>query len=90
VSWPPNFAERLGRHLRDIDKAGSEAGRAFLFLEFIRYTFKQADIRYLEELYPYLERYIKLKSRTLVVRGRPDAFLGNLIIEFKEKLVSPA
>jgi hypothetical protein len=77
-------------YLRDIAKAGSEAGRAFLFLEFIRDVFKQADIRYLEELYPDLEKYIKFKSRTLVVRGRPDAFLGNLIIEFKEKLVQPA
>jgi type I restriction-modification system DNA methylase subunit len=87
---PPNFAERLRRYLQDIAKAGSEAGRAFLFLEFIRDIFKQADIQYLEKLYPELEKYIKLKSRTLVVRGRPDAFLGNLIIEFKEKLVSPS
>lgn len=87
---PPGFAERLKRYLQDIARAGSEAGRAFLFLEFTRDIFKQADIQYLEKLYPDLEKYIKLKSRTVAVRGRPDAFLGNLIIEFKEKLVSPS
>jgi hypothetical protein len=83
---PPKFSERLSRYLQDIDRAGSEAGRAFLFLEFVRDVFKNVNMEYLENLYPDLEKHIKLKSKTLVVRGRPDAFLGNLIIEFKGKL----
>ncbi len=83
---PPNFALRLKRYFDEIGKAGSEAGKTFLFLEFVRDIFKQIDVDYLEKLYPELEKYIKLHSKTLVVRGRPDALLGNLIIEFKMKL----
>jgi len=83
---PPNFVERLKRYLDDVQKAGSEAGKAFLFLEFVRGVFKQLDMDYLEKLYPELEKHIKFRSKTLMVRGRPDAFLGNIIIEFKMKL----
>jgi len=83
---PPNFAERLKRYLDGVQKAGSEAGKAFHFLEFVRDVFKQLDMGYLEKLYPELEKYIKFRSKTLMVRGRPDAFLGNIIIEFKMKL----
>jgi len=83
---PPNFAERLKQYFSNVERAGSEAGKAFLFLELVRDIFKQIDMDYLEKLYPELEKYIKLHSKTLIVRGRPDAFLGNLIIEFKQKL----
>ncbi|MCP8315409.1 MAG: hypothetical protein H3Z51_00910, partial [archaeon] len=83
---PPNFAQRLKRYFEDVGKQGSEAGKAFLFLEFVRDIFKQIDMDYLERLYPQIEKHIKLQSKTLVVRGRPDAFLGNLIIEFKQLL----
>ncbi len=83
---PPNFAERIAKYLYDISRAGSEAGRAFHFLEFVRGVYKEVDMEYLERLYPDLEKHIKLKQKTLRVRGRVDAFLGNLIIEFEQKL----
>lgn len=83
---PPNFSQRLKQYFEDVNKQGSEAGKAFLFLEFVRDVFKQIDMDYLESLYPQIEKHIKLKTTTLVVRGRPDAFLGNLIIEFKKIL----
>jgi len=83
---PPNFAGRLAKYLYDISRAGSEAGRAFHFLEFVRGIYKEVDMEYLERLHPDLEKHIKLKNKTLMVRGRVDAFLGNLIIEFEQNL----
>jgi hypothetical protein len=83
---PPHFAERLKRYLQDVGRAGSEAGKAFLFLEFVRDVFKQVDMQYLEKLYPDLEKHLSGKAKTLVVKGRVDAFLGNLIVEFKKDL----
>ena len=83
---PPHFAERLKKYLQDVGQAGSEAGKAFLFLEFVRDVFKQVDMQYLEKLYPDLEKHISGKAKTLVVKGRVDAFLGNLIVEFKKSL----
>ena len=83
---PPSFAGRLAKYLYEISRAGSEAGRAFHFLEFVRGVYKEVDMEYLERLHPDLERHIKLKNKTLMVRGRVDAFLGNLIIEFEQNL----
>lgn len=87
---PPGFTESLRGYSLDITKANSEAAKAFLFLEFLRKTFNSVDVGYAEKLYPVLEKSIKQTSRrnakTIVVRGRVDAFLGNLIIEFKKSL----
>ena len=83
---PPGFSDRAKKYLDDVKKAGSEASRAYLFLEFVRDTFRVVDTDYLSNLYPELEKYIRHASKSLAVKGRPDAFLGNLIIEFKETL----
>jgi hypothetical protein len=83
---PPYFDEQLQSYLNDIGRANSEASKAFLFLEFSRNVFRQIDVDYLEKLFPVLEKHLISKANTLVVRGRVDAFLGNLIIEFKKNL----
>ena len=87
---PPQFEETFVNYLSDISKANTEAAKAYLFLEFLRKTFKSLDVDYAEQLYPDLERNLKQTStrqgKTLAIRGRVDAFLGNLIIEFKKSL----
>lgn len=83
---PPSFQKWLEEYLVDVQRANSEASKAFLFLEFSRGVFKQIDADYLEKLFPILEKHITAKAKTLVVKGRIDAFLGNLIIEFKKVL----
>jgi len=85
-SAPPNFDKQLQHYLDDVEKANSEASKAYLFLEFSRNIFKQINVDYLENLFPVLEKYMTVKAKTLVVKGRIDAFLGNLIIEFKKVL----
>jgi len=85
-SAPPNFEESLKRYLEEVTLANSEPSKAYLFLEFLRNTFKQVNTDYLEKLFPVLEKYLRGKAKTLVVKGRVDAFLGNLIIEFKKNL----
>ncbi len=83
---PSSFQKWLEEYLVDVQQANSEASKAFLFLEFSRGVFKQIDADYLEKLFPILEKHITAKAKTLVVKGRIDAFLGNLIIEFKRVL----
>lgn len=85
-SAPPNFEKRLKKYLEDIQQPNSEAGKAFLFLEFSRDVFRQLSADYAEKLFPVLEKHLTTKAKTLVVKGRIDAYLGNLIIEFKKVL----
>lgn len=83
---PPSFQKSLEKYLEDAQRANSEASKAYLFLEFSRGVFKQINADYLEKLFPVLEKHLTTKAKTLIVKGRIDAFLGNLIIEFKKAL----
>lgn len=87
-SAPMDFARQLSTYLTEAKRANSEASKAYLFLELSRSIFKQISVDYLEKLFPVLEKHLATKAKTLVVRGRVDAFLGNLIIEFKRTLDS--
>jgi len=81
-----DFPERLELYKSQIKDVHTENSKAFLFLEFIRDVFSKADINYLRDFFPYLEKYLRNKEGTLAVKGRADALLGNLIIEFKDEL----
>ncbi len=63
--------------------------KAFYFLEFVRSVFRNSDSALVantpHKVFPDLERYIK-SEKTVIVKGRVDAFLGNLIIEFEGNL----
>lgn len=84
---PPRFEDSFKNYLDNIEKQPSEAGKAFIFLEFARRQFtKVENLDYASELFPILEKTIKLKRSTIAIKGRPDALLGNLIIEFKIEL----
>jgi hypothetical protein len=63
-SAPPNFDKQLQDYLDDVDKANSEASKAYLFLEFSRNIFKQINVDYLENLFPVLEKYMTVKAKT--------------------------
>jgi hypothetical protein len=83
---PANFEKKLKAYLERVQSQNSEAAKLFTFLDFIRDAFKDIDADTLEKTFPELERYLSSKGKTGVIRGRIDAFLGNLIIEFKKKL----
>jgi N-6 DNA methylase len=82
---PTDFPERLAKYRENVSKASSEEGKAFFFLEFARASFSGISSGNLEEMYPILQKHIKRKNGIAIV-GRPDAFLGNLIVEFKSDL----
>lgn len=83
-----DFEKTFTQYLDVVSKATGEASKTFLFLNFVSEAFKGVKASYAEDLLPELEKYIKVKSGTVVVTGRVDVFLGNLIIEFESDLVS--
>jgi N-6 DNA Methylase len=85
METPSDFPVRLARYREEVTKATSEEGKAFFFLEFARASFQGIRSGNLEEIYPVLQKHIKRKNGIAIV-GRPDAFLGNLIVEFKSDL----
>lgn len=83
-----DFEERFTEYLSNVSKATSEPSKTYLFLNFVSNVFRGVNASYAEELIPELEKYIKVKHGTIVVAGRVDVFLGNLIIEFESDLSS--
>ena len=80
------FGVRLTQYLDDVSKANTESAKAHLFLEFVRQTFKDVNADCAENLFPDLEKYVRYRRGAVVVSGRIDAFLGNLIVEFERDL----
>jgi hypothetical protein len=69
---------------RNVGAANSEATRCFDFLNFLKEVLAGISAGYTEKLSPQLERHLKIKRSSVLVRiGRIDALLGNLILEFK-------
>lgn len=86
MSLPANFEDRLKHYINEVSRANTEPAKAFLFLEFIRKVFHDINADYAERLFPDLEKYIRYKQGVIVTKGRIDALLGNLIIEFETDL----
>lgn len=77
-----DFVSRFVKYLDDVEKANSEEAKAFFFLEFVRNVFSGVTLDYLDKLYPTLQQHLRRRSGLGLI-GRPDALLGNLLVEFK-------
>lgn len=81
-----DFESAFTQYLDDVEHANSEEAAAFFFLEFVRKVFSGANSDFAGILYPILQQHLTKKKATIVLSGRADAMLGNLIIEFKQDL----
>ncbi len=86
MDLPLEFEQKLAQYRTEIQRANTEPSRAFLFLELVRQTFGSINTDYAERLLPELESSVRMKQATVVIYGRIDALLNNLIIEFKNHL----
>jgi len=80
------FKKEFDSYVPNSKSATSEAGKAFWFLHFLLNIFNNninADNPH--KIYPKLEKYVKSK-KTILIKGRIDALLGNVIIEFEKNL----
>lgn len=80
------FEEKLIDYLSNVLKAVSEPSKTHLFLSFVRDVFKGVNVDYAERLYPQLEKRVRVYRGTVIVSGRIDVLLGNLIFEFESDL----
>ncbi len=78
------FEALLKAYVENLKRHTTEQSIAHQFLIFLRNAFGEATIGETREIYPELEEYVS--DSTIAVRGRMDARLGNLIIEFKKDL----
>lgn len=91
LDLPDRFEEKLATYRLQISRANSEAARVFLFLEFVLNAFPnlgadRADRA--ERLLPELEKVVSFQGTAIAIRGRIDALLSNMLMEFKTELTA--
>jgi len=86
IKLPSDFENKLKEYKERIRHSNSEATIGFNFLRFVSDVFGKINADYAEKLEPKLEKYVKIKEGTVIVKGKIDALLGNVIIEFKNTL----
>ena len=80
------FSESLEEYLDRARRANSEAALGHHFLTFIQDTFDTLNSGEADDLLPFLEEHVATEGAAVAVRGRIDARLGNVIVEFKTSL----
>lgn len=82
----PAIVAAIERYLEEIGALNTETARSMRFQNLMGELFGEAEPRFAEEYLQGLERYVRIKGKDLVYRGRVDALYGNLIIEFERNL----
>ena len=83
---PRGFDDKLDTYLSQIRQANSEAAKLFSFLHFALGVFESIKADTIGKMFPELERSLSGAANAVAIRGRVDAFLGNVLIEFKTSL----
>jgi SAM-dependent methyltransferase len=74
------------RYQKEIGASNVETARALRFSLLLSEWFSQARPKFVEEYLKGLEKYVKVKAKDFIIRGRIDALYGNAIIEFEGDL----
>ena len=77
------FQTRLPGYVVNVLNANTESTKAFCFLELARAVFSGISVGEPTRLIPDLEHSVQARAGAVLVKGRIDALLGNLVIEFK-------
>ena len=83
---PSRFVDSLEDCLDRARRANSEAALGHHFLTFIQDAFDTLNSGEADNRLPFLEEHVSTEGAAVAVRGRIDARLGNVIIEFKTSL----
>ena len=77
---------KIKRYVESVQKGQSEHGKSLLFSLLLKDLFGSVEPQFAENYSRGIEKFVKSKEKDIIVRGRLDAFYGNLIIEFEKNL----
>ena len=81
---PANVAS-VEHYLERVRGANTEAAKAQWFLVLLHELFEEQP-GFIEDYLRGVEKYLKTKKAAVLVKGRADAFFGNVVIEFEKDL----
>ena len=72
----------IEKYLVDIQFLNSESARALRFALLLKNLF-ELQPNFIEDYVAGVEKYLKIKEKDFVLRGKADELFGNIIIEFE-------
>jgi len=73
-------------YVDEVSGLGSESAKSQRFLILLKDIFGDVNAKFVEDYLRGVEKYVKSKSKDVVLKGRVDNLYGNLVIEFEKDL----
>jgi len=77
---------KIEKYIESVQKGQSEHGKSLLFFLLLKDLFESVEPQFAENYSRGIEKFVKSKEKDIIIKGRLDAFYGNLIIEFEKDL----
>ncbi|MEK6690078.1 MAG: N-6 DNA methylase [Nitrospirota bacterium] len=81
-----NISQKFKEYIEQISQLNTEPAKAQRFLILLKDIFENVDAGFVEDYLHGVEKYVSIKQKDIILRGKIDALYGNLIIEFEKDL----
>ncbi|MEW6587099.1 MAG: N-6 DNA methylase, partial [Nitrospirota bacterium] len=81
-----SISQKFKEYTDRVSQLNTEAAKAQKFLLLLKDVFEDESAKFVEDYLHGVEKYISVKKKDIILRGRIDTLYGNLIIEFEKDL----
>jgi len=81
-----NISQSVREYISQLSELNTESSKAQRFLILLKDLFGDVNAGFVEDYLRGVEKYVSIKHKDIVLKGRIDTLYGNLIIEFESDL----
>jgi type I restriction-modification system DNA methylase subunit len=81
-----DISNKIKEYTEQVLSLNTESAKAQKFLILLKDIFGDVNAGFVEDYLHGVEKYVSVKNKDIILRGRIDALYGNLIIEFEKDL----
>lgn len=81
-----SISQKFKEYIEQISQLNTESAKAQRFLILLKDVFGDVSAGFVEDYLHGVEKYVSVKQKDIILKGRIDALYGNLIIEFEKDL----
>ncbi|MEW6214681.1 MAG: hypothetical protein AB1478_05680, partial [Nitrospirota bacterium] len=81
-----SISQKFKEYIDQISQLNTESAKAQRFLILLKDVFGDVNAGFVEDYLHGVEKYISVREKDIILRGRIDTLYGNLIIEFEKDL----
>lgn len=80
------ITQKFKEYIQQASQLNTESAKAQRFLILLKDVFGDVNAGFIEDYLQGVEKYISIKKKDIILRGRIDTLYGNLVIEFERDL----